>query len=370
MSTSISKVFFASARVPRFREWWVPEQSLLYRMEKIFFKAGFDKIVKGKKVGIKPHMGEPGDVHYMRPVFLSKLVEIVKESGGDPMILETSGLGWLPGRTSAEKYLEAARKNGFSEETMGAPIVLADGDYGLDAIEIDGIPIAKGFSEMDALIVLSHFTCHIQAGVGGAIKNLGVGCVSKAGKFMVHYHGYPEIVKTRCNQCGECVKYCPINAITDFKIDRVKCTRCNVCLDVCKRGAVKAEGKTPEELNKQIALNASAVAKIFKDRLGSINLLTDIIPHCDCHPHSDIPFVPDIGILASKDPVSIDNCSIDLVNESPGIPLSAADDADALKPGLDKFSLINPQTNWRMQIETSERLGLGNQEYSLKEIKT
>ncbi|MFQ5887858.1 MAG: DUF362 domain-containing protein, partial [Candidatus Hydrothermarchaeales archaeon] len=208
MSTTISDVFFASARVPKFREWWVPEQSLLFRMEKIFFKAGFDEIVNGKKVGIKPHMGEPGDVHYMRPVFLSRLVDIVKGSGGDPVILETSGLGWLPGRTSAEKYLKAAKKNGFSEETMGARIVIADGDYGLDAEEIDGIPIAKRLTEMDSLIVLSHFTCHIQAGVGGAIKNIGVGCVTKSGKFMVHHHGYPKIVKSRCDQCGECVEYC------------------------------------------------------------------------------------------------------------------------------------------------------------------
>jgi len=228
LSGTTSDVFFATARVPKFREWWVPEQSLLFRMERIFFKAGFDEVVNGKKVGIKPHMGEPGDVHYMRPIFLSRLVDIVKECGGDPVILETSGLGWLPGRTSAEKYLDAARKNGFSKETLGAPIVIADGDYGLDAEEINEIPIAKSFFEMESLIVLSHFTCHIQAGVGGAIKNLGVGCVSKAGKFMVHYHGYPEIVKSRCDKCGECVEHCPMDAIKDYKIDQVKCARCNV----------------------------------------------------------------------------------------------------------------------------------------------
>ncbi|MFQ5887902.1 MAG: 4Fe-4S binding protein, partial [Candidatus Hydrothermarchaeales archaeon] len=180
----------------------------------------------------------------------------------------------------------------------------------------------------------------------------------------------PKIVKSRCDQCGECVEYCPTDAIEDFKIDQVKCARCNVCLDICERGAVKAESKNPKELAKQIALNASAVGKIFKDRLGCINLLTDIIPHCDCHPHSDIPFVPDMGILASKDPVAVDKGSIDLVNESPGIPLSAADDVDALKPGLDKFGLINPQTNWKTQIEMSEYLGLGSQKYSLKEIRT
>ncbi len=366
----MSEVFFASARVPRFREWWVPEQSLVFRMEKLFFKAGFDKIVRGKKVGIKPHMGEPGDAHYMRPVFVSKLVDVVKECGGKPVILETSGLGWLPGRTSAEKYLEAAKKNGFSDETMGAPIVIADGDFGLDALEIEGIPIAEKLSQMDSLIVLSHFTCHIQAGVGGAIKNLGVGCVNKAGKFMVHYHGYPEIIRSRCDQCGDCVKICPADAIKDFKIDQVKCARCNVCLDVCKKDGVKAEFKNTTELAEQIALNASAVGKKFKDRLGCINLLTDVIPHCDCHPHSDIPFVPDIGVLASKDPVAIDICSVDLVNKSPGVPTSAADDANALTPGLDKFKLINPRTNWRIQIEKAGELGLGSPEYSITEIKT
>ena len=108
------EVIFANARVPRFREWWVPEQSLVFKMEKAFFKAGLDALVDGKKVGIKPHMGEPGDTHYLRPIFLSRLVEIVKECGGEPVILETSGLGWLPGRTSAEKYLEAAKKIGIA----------------------------------------------------------------------------------------------------------------------------------------------------------------------------------------------------------------------------------------------------------------
>ncbi len=366
----MSEVIYSTARVPRFKEWWVPEQSMLFRMEKAFYKAGFDKIVEGKKVGLKPHLGEPGDVHYIRPVFLGRLVEIVKECGGEPVILETSGLGWLPGRTSAEKYLEAARKNGFTEETMGAPIIMADGDYGIDSEDVDGIPVAKKVKELDSMIVLSHLTCHIQAGLGGAIKNLGVGCVSKAGKFMVHYHGYPEIIESLCNQCGVCVNHCPAGAIEDYVIDQGKCVRCNVCLDVCEKDAVKAKFKSRHELAIQIAINAAAVGKIFKGRLGCINLLSDIIPHCDCHPHSDIPFVPDLGLLASNDPVAIDKCSVDMVNRSSGVPTSAADDASALEPGLDKFGLINPKTNWRIQIETAEEHGLGSQKYELIEIKT
>lgn len=365
----MAEVFFVKSGVPRFREWWVPEQSLLYKLEKLFHEAKFDKIIEGK-VAIKPHMGEPGDVHYLRPAYISKLVDIVKACGGDPVVLETSGLGWLPGRTSAEKYLEAARKNGFSEETIGAPIVIADGDDGLEGIEENGVFVAKGFADVDSMILLSHLTGHIQAGFGGAIKNLGVGCVTKTGKFMVHYHGFPWIDKSICDSCGACVENCPEDAIKEFEVIRSKCLRCNVCLDICELGAVKAEGKTPVELSEQIARNASVIIGIFqRRRMGYINLLVDVIPHCDCHPHSDRPFIPDIGILASRDPVAIDKASVDLVNDAPGIPLSVAEDVGALESASDKFALINPRTNWRVQIDESEKLGIGNQGYVLKEVE-
>lgn len=358
----MAHVYFASSRVREFRKWWVPEQSLLKKMERVFFSAGLDNVVEGT-VGLKVHMGEPGDVHYLRPIYASKMVDIIKGLGGDPVIVETSGLGWIPGRISATKHLEAARRNGFCEETVRAPILIVDGEDGLDGIK--GSIVAKGIGELDSMIVLSHSTGHIQAGFGGAIKNLGLGCVTKTGKYRVHFEGPPKI-NEKCDLCGECVLVCPADAIKDGTISE-KCVCCNACLDVCSKGAVDVKETTYEELSVRIAENASAVVDVVGN-IGYINLLVDIIPHCDCHPHSDIPITPDIGVLSSHDPVSIDKASVDLINRSPGILSSEAEKANALNPGSDKLSLINPQTNWRIQIESAEKLGLGKQEYVLKEI--
>lgn len=343
-----------------FRRWWVPKESLLKKMEGLFFSAGLDKIVKkGGSVGIKMHFGEPGDVHYIRPAYVSKLVDIIKGLEANPVIVETAGLGWRPGRTSAEKHLAAAKKNGFSEETIGAPILIADGNDGLDGTGGD-IPVAKGIAELDSLIFLSHVTGHIQAGFGGAIKNIGVGCVTKPGKFRIHFNEPPEIVEESCDSCGKCVEECPVEgAVKPPVINETVCLPCNVCLDVCDRRAVKVGFNDKEILARRIAENAKAVVDVLGDTAGYISLLVDIIPHCDCHPHSDIPVVPDLGVLASKDPVAIDMASIDMINEAPGV------EGSAFEGGADKLSSINPGTHWSIQLDTAEELGVGKKDYKL-----
>lgn len=354
-----AKVYFTSSRAKNFRQWWVPRESMLEKMERLFFSAGLDKTVKGNSVGIKVHFGEPGDVHYLRPAYVSRIVDILKGLKASPVIIETAGLGWRPGRTSAEKHFLAARKNGFCEETLGAPIIMADGDDGFDS---DGgiIPVAKGVASLDSLLVLSHATGHIQAGFGGALKNIGVGCVTKPGKFRIHFDGTPKIEKEICDMCNKCIEVCPSDAIDPPTINEAACLCCNACLDVCDRGAVKVTILDHVTLSERIAENAKAVVDALGANIGYINLLVDIIPHCDCHPHSDIPIVPDIGILASKDPVAIDLASVNLINEAPGISTSALE-----MGGADKFSSINPATSWRTQVETAEKLGIGKMRYEL-----
>ena len=355
-----AEVHFASSRVKDFRQWWVPKESLLEKMEGVFFSAGLDKLIKkGGSVGIKVHFGEPGDVHYIRPAYVSKLVDIIKGLGGKPVVVETAGLGWRPGRTSREKHLAAAKRNGFCEETIGAPIKIADGDDGLDGTGGE-IPVAKGIAELDSLFFLSHVTGHIQAGFGGAIKNIGVGCVTKPGKFRIHCDGTLKIDAELCDECGKCVEECPVDgAVKPPVINETVCLPCNVCLDVCDRRAVKVNFNDKETLAKRIAENAKAVVDVLGENIGYINLLVDVIPHCDCHPHSDIPIVPDIGVLGSIDPVAIDMASIDLINDAPGIEGSAFEEGD------DKLTTINPETNWRVQFDTAEKLGVGKKEYTL-----
>jgi hypothetical protein len=357
----MAKVYFASSRVTNFREWWVPEQSLLRKMERVFHSAGLDEIVDGR-VGIKVHLGEPGDVHYLRPAYVSRMVDIIKDLDGEPVVVETSGLGWTPCRTSASKHLDSARRNGFCEETLGAPIIMVDGDMGIDGLG-DGI-VARGLADLDSMIVMSHATGHIQAGYGGAIKNLGLGCVTKAGKYRVHFEGLPRI-NDRCDLCGDCADVCPVDAIQGNVITD-RCVGCIACVDVCDKGAVELKEAPLEELSVMIAKNASEVVKAV-GRTGYVNLLIDILPHCDCHPHSDIPIAPDIGVVASRDPVAVDRASIDLINKSPGIPTSEAEAVGALEPETDKLALINPRTSWRHQLEAAEKLGMGEQTYELIE---
>ncbi len=363
-------VFYANARVKEFRRWWAPEKSLLRRMERLFFEAGLDDLVaRGARVGIKLHMGEPGNVHHIRPIYASTLVKVVKELGGAPAIVETCGLGTSRGRTSAEKHLDAARRNGFAEETLGAQIAMMDGEKGLDCSYVDGVAIAKGLLELDSLIVLSHATGHLETGFAGAIKNLALGCVAKPGKYRVHHTGKPWIESGRCDSCEECVAACTVGAI---KLDPPRigeeCIECGDCLDACERGAIKAKVNDASVIARRVAENAASVAKAAKGRIGYMNMLMDILPHCDCHPHSDIPIVPDLGVLASKDPVAIDHASIELINSSPGIAGSEAEHAGALGRSSDKFLLINPSADWRRQIRAAEESGIGNRIYSLKEL--
>jgi len=363
----LAEVRFAGARAPSFHRWWVPGESLLAKMEKLFYSAGLDRLAApGRRVALKCHMGEPGDVHYIRPIYVSKLVDVLKGLGSEPVVVETSGLGWMPGRTTAEKYLEAARRNGFAPETIGAPIVFLDGPDGIDGIERDGISVARGLEGFDSMVVLSHVTGHVQACFGGAIKNIGLGCVTKTAKFRVHYHGRP-VVTDRCTSCGACIGECPAGAIEGEppQIDPAACAACNVCLDVCGEGGIRVRETSPDELSRRIAENAAAVAEFMgRENMGYINLLLDIIPHCDCHPHSDSPIVPDIGILASTDPVAVDRASVDLVNQAPVIPTSVIGGEAA----GDRFASANPGTHWRDQLDRAEELGMGEQVYELKEV--
>ncbi len=210
-------------------------------------------------------------------------------------------------------------------------------------------------------------TGHIQAGFGGAIKNIGLGCVSAKGKYRVHHVGRPVIDKVKCTECDECVEICPSDAVKEYSITE-ECTYCSLCLDVCRPNALTAEFREPISLTKTIAENAGEVLDKI-DKAGFINLAVDVLPHCDCHPFSDLPFIPDIGVFASFDPLSIDRASIDMVNDSYGNRGTSAEDSKSLERGSDKFTAVNPCTSWQAQLDRAEELGLGSQKYNLVSVE-
>lgn len=375
------KVWYVDARAPSFRDYWMPKESLVEKTAQLFSAAGLNHVFsEGDKVAIKIHLGEYGTTRYLRPVFIRKLVDLVRAAGGDPYITETTGLGIIPTRVTMKDYLEIATRHGFTEATLAAPVVVADGVLGFDGeqVEVDGtqleeVWVARGILEADAILVVSHVKGHIQAGFGGALKNLGVGCVTKTSKYSLHFAAPPQIRLDQCNDCGECVEICPLKAIKREDEGPVlnygRCLLCNWCTESCPQKAIKAKENSSVDITTRLIDLAHAVHKtVGSENIGYISYLLDIMAHCDCHPHADVPIVPDQGILAAKDPVAIDKAAIDIINQAPGILGSPAEEHDAMKPGTDKFRKVLPWTDYRIQLKEAEKQGLGTAKYELAKL--
>jgi len=369
-----SKVFFADARA---NKW---EEGLVQKTAALFDKAGFPKLIsKGDLVAIKPHFGDLNNSRYLRPVYIRQIVEKVKECGGEPIVVETTGHGWWS-RSTSWKHLSVAARNGFTPETLDAPIVILDGSLGMDyeEVKIKGnilskVLVGRGLHTVDVLISAAHFKGHGMSGFGGALKNLGIGCVSKIGKGMVHGPGGWRIDPEKCDACEKCLVLCPTYAIKIVKgkaiIDQEKCVTCGHCTVVCPQKAVKAEWTANKEGTLRMVDNASGVIKLIgKEKLAFFNFVIDVSPDCDCMPWSDQIIVPDQGILASTDPVAIDKAALDLVTNTHGIKGSKAEEKGALEPGSDKFALIHGHNYHHLQLEAAEQLGLGSTKYEIVKI--
>lgn len=354
------EVYFCDARAPvrKPEEWYQPQLSLVRKLEKLIEESGvLDFIEKGDIIAVKTHFGDRGTTRTLRPIFIRKIVEAVKKKGGKPFVTETTGLGMIKDRSTAVGRLLIAEENGYTSQTVGAPIIIADGMLGLDYVEvkIDGhlkrVYVAKAIAECDGVVCATHFKLHMQAGIGGSIKNVGVGCVAKPSKFDIHCPEKPKI-NEKCDKCGECVKICPANAISDFKIGE-NCIGCTGCYEVCKKGAIDVEWLTGKEISERIAECALGVVKaVGKENFAFVNFAIDITPHCDCHPYSDTPAFPDLGIFASKDMVAADKACMDAL----------------LKVQPNPGALVNGFWEWTdplAQIEYAEKLGIGSRKYTL-----
>jgi uncharacterized Fe-S center protein len=373
-------------------------------LEKLGFK---NRVKKGDKIVIKTHFGALENTRYLRPSYLRFLSDYVKKNGAIPYLAESCGWG-LPesisgvhseysGRANEKEYLHAALMHGFTHETMGAPILMLDGpkgiDYELQSINgkrFNEVLVAGRLTEFDHMILASHFKGHLNAGFGGAIKNLGIGCVSKGGKVQAHMGKKFEIVFSKCDaECTKCVDICPTGAMSKdkdliLKKDWDKCRYCYMCKSVCDKKAIDIGSSTREQFNIQMVDNAKGVLEYFgREKIFFINYAIDITWQCDCG-SSDVPFVPDIGILSSSDPVALDQACIDLVHDSYINPHSALADIEKFsskKMKTDWFSYIpryDPDTgeidmnkpgiaskHWEIQLKTAEELGLGSRQYKL-----
>ncbi|MEO0098231.1 MAG: DUF362 domain-containing protein, partial [candidate division WOR-3 bacterium] len=274
----------------------------------------FSSIPSHKKIGIKVHFGEEGRENYLNPEYVREVVLLCGGSGLQPYLLETATL--YRGKRQEEKsHFELAQQHGFTLQKVLAPIIFVDGKRGEFYSEINGKKIGRRLKGFKFLINLAHFKGHMVTGFGGALKNIGMGLAAKGGKLDMHSVSIPYIDESKCSFCGTCAEYCPNEAII-FRQGRYlinnKCVGCSGCLTICPNYAIQIKwDSSSEELQKKVAEYAHS---ILKDRFClHFNFLIDITPNCDCFPKTEEPIVKDIGILASFDPVALDQAGYDMV---------------------------------------------------------
>jgi hypothetical protein len=347
------------------------------KIARLFKMAGLEKCIsEGDLVAIKLHFGESGNTTYVNPVLVRPIVEAVKNAGGNAFLTDANTL-YFGSRSNAVDHLNTANVHGFLPSVVGAPVIIADGLTGRDGIEVEValkhfkvVKLASAAVQADSMIVASHFKCHIVGGIGGAIKNMGMGLGTRAGKQQMHSDLKPQVEIDKCIGCGNCAKWCPKGAIKVRKgkaiIDSDKCYGCGECLTTCGSRAIKVRwDSTAESLQEKMVEYCIGVTKGKEGKIGYVNFVMNVTPHCDCAGWSDIPIVNDIGILASKDPVAIDQASADLVNGAN--PNPSACTAKGLENGLDNLRAAN-DIDWSIQLAYGEKVGLGSRKYKLIEI--
>ena len=343
---------------------------------RILFAKVADVVSRGDSVAVKVHMGEYGGSAYLRPPIVRRVCDLIKEAGGRPFVTDTTTL-YPMGRFTASKYLATAAYNGFTRESVGVPVVIADGEQGYDGEWVDiprqvsecslaKIKIAREIFDADSLIVLSHVKGHGLSGFGGSIKNVAMGCVTKESKAAQHRVNRALIDMSKCTGCGQCVEVCPFKALSlvEEKMvrDDEKCMDCNTCLYLCPEEVYSMPPQAQERFQVYLAHAAVGVLSRFHSKVAFINFVQDVTRLCDCATPSGSPVVPDIGILASTDAVAIDKASLDLIAQSKPLgKLANISSADILGKINGTDSLI--------QIRTAQELGLGNMTYELKEQK-
>lgn len=371
-----SKVYFTDFRTKE-------GVGLPQKLKKLLIKAGFKDIdLDNKFVAIKIHFGELGNIAYLRPNYAKAVADLVKESGGKPFLTDCNTL--YPGsRKNALEHLDCALENGFNEFTTGCHIIIGDGLKGTDdiAVPIEGgeyckeAYIGRAIMDADAFISLNHFKGHEMTGFGGAIKNIGMGCGSRAGKMHQHNQGKPSVNEKKCKNCKRCAKECGSDAITYDTgvaiINEDLCKGCGRCIGACSFDAIANKTWNANEI---LGCKMAEYTKAVLDGRSNfhINIVVDISPNCDCHAENDAPILPNIGMFASFDPVALDQACVDACQAA--TPIDNSQLGDNLRMpnwnfNKDHFKDSNPNVRWEETLEHAEKIGIGTRQYELITMK-
>lgn len=372
-----SRVYFIGARVRKFDY----KESVEGRLDGILNKIDLKKYFpEGELVPVKMHLGNPGAHHTLRPSFVRLVVDRLKKINTKPFVTDSA-------RLKAYEYLETANRTGYNALSLGAPVIIADGIFGLDSVKVKAgkllkeIAIPTAIHDASCMMVLSHVKGHIDSGLGGAIKNIAMGCVTavprgcswkEGGRGKMHFHLADLMSWNRdlCTFCGICERTCPQDAISikgkTFLVNEKECWRCGRCVRVCPEKALTVP-VSMEKFSVSMAEAAKAILSTFgKKRVFYINFLFDIQPECDCMATSDTPVVQDQGILLSDNIVAIDKASLDLIAKAKALPQSAAEGLK-IKKGSDVFTVLHGKDS-KTQIKAVEKMGLGTSDYKLVEV--
>ena len=334
-------------------------------------------INQGDLTAIKLHFGERGNNSYISPVYVRQVVDKIRANGGKPFITDTNTL-YAGSRSNSVDHIVTAINHGFEYAVVGAPLIVADGlisdhyrKVKVNKKHFETVDVAGDIVAAQSMIVMSHFKGHAVAGFGGAIKNLAMGCVPRSGKMNQHRSLQPIINTEACANCGVCIEVCPRSAITRHEIgpsiNYELCIGCGECVSTCSTSSMAFDWENDLPLFMEtLTEHAYGAVHGKKGQVGYLNFLLQITPDCDCVPWSGSSIVPDIGILASIDPVAIDAASLELVNQQRGVEGSRL--TTNLQPGEDKFKGVWKDTNGKMQLSYGEEIGLGSANYSLIEI--
>lgn len=347
------------------------------KLKRLILTAGIKDIdFTDKYAAIKIHFGELGNLAFLRPNYARAVADVVKELGGKVFLTDCNTL-YVGSRKNALDHLDTAYENGFTPFSTGCHVIIGDGLKGTDEVlvPVDGeyikeAKIGRAVMDADVFISLNHFKGHEMTGFGGALKNIGMGCGSRAGKMEMHSEGKPYVNQENCVGCGMCTRVCAHQGVTvtDKKafIDHEKCAGCGRCIGVCPKDAIEPSfGKSNDVLNCKMAEYSKAVLQGRPH--FHISIVCDVSPNCDCHAENDIPIIPDVGMFASFDPVALDMACVDACNRQPVIAGSVIGSCGG-KEGHDHFHIAHPDTNWRSCVEHAQKIGLGTMEYELIEI--
>ena len=336
-------------------------QVLAEKAAQVFLKTGLIEQIDDKSfVAMKIHFGEKGNTGYIKPQWLMTIIRQLREKTSRVFLTDSNTL-YVGKRSNSVEHLHLAWDHGFTPDIVGVPVIIADGLKGADdgEVEVDlkrvkSSRVGSVFLHSDAMVCLSHFTGHGLSGFGAAIKNLGMGCASRAGKLDQHSEVHPWVNPKHCQNCGLCFDFCPSEAIitkegSAFIIEE-KCIGCGECLVICNAGAVKFRWDSDvARVQEKMSEYAFSLKKALKGKISFLNFLLKVTKDCDCMAEDEPAVVEDIGILGSVDPVAVDQASVDLVIERSG--------KDILKVGYD--------VDWSVQLQHGEEIGLGSRDYEL-----